>query len=78
MIRIRLEEGYYEQLAAEYEIYTERPSGKQVKYLEEIVSGVHQHEEELNAIEQRAAQSEEPSGAWDKLAALKAQMEKED
>ena len=35
-------------------------------------------EEELNAIEQRAAQSEEPSGAWDKLAALKAQMEKED
>ena len=50
VIRIRLEEGYYEQLAAEYEIYTERPTGKQVKYLEEIVSGVHQHEEELSAI----------------------------
>ena len=24
-VRLRLEEGYYEQLAAEYEIYTERP-----------------------------------------------------
>lgn len=35
-------------------------------------------EEELNVIEQRAAQSEEPSGEWEKLAALKAQMEKED
>ena len=28
VVRLRLEEGYYEQLAAEYEIYTERPSGK--------------------------------------------------
>ena len=50
VIRLRLEEGYYEQLAAEYEIYTERPTGKQVKYLEKIVAGVHAHEEELNAI----------------------------
>ena len=25
-VRLRLEEGYYEQLAAEYEIYTERPT----------------------------------------------------
>ena len=50
VVRLRLEEGYYEQLAAEYEIYTERPTGKQVKYLEDIVAGVHAHEEELNAI----------------------------
>lgn len=50
VIRLRLEEGYYEQLAAEYEIYTERPNAKQVKYLEQLVAGVHQHEEELNAI----------------------------
>ena len=50
VIRLRLEEGYYENLAAEYEIYTERPTGKQVKYLEDIVAGVHAHEEELNAI----------------------------
>ena len=49
-VRLRLEEGYYEQLAAEYEIYTERPTAQQVKYLEAIVSGVHAHEEELNAI----------------------------
>ena len=50
VVRLRLEEGYYEQLAAEYEIYTERPSGKQVKYLESIVAGVHAHEELLNTI----------------------------
>ena len=50
VVRLRLGEGYYEQLAAEYEIYTERPNDKQVKYLEEIVAGVQAHEEELNAI----------------------------
>ena len=50
VVRLRLEEGYYENLAAEYEIYTERPNAKQIKYLEQIVAGVHQHEEELNAI----------------------------
>ena len=50
VIRLRLEEGYYENLAAEYEIYTERPTGKQVKYLERIVSGVYEHHDELNEI----------------------------
>lgn len=50
VVRQRLEEGYYANLAAEYEIYTERPTGKQVKYLEDIVAGVNTHEEELNAI----------------------------
>ena len=50
VVRIRLEEGYYEQLAAEYEIYTERPTDKQIQYLEKIVTGVHEHAEELNEI----------------------------
>ena len=50
VVRLRLEEGYYEQLAAEYEIYTERPTEKQVKYLEDLVAGVHAHEELLNTI----------------------------
>ena len=50
VIRLRLEEGYYENLAAEYEIYTERPTNKQVKYLESIVSGVYEHHDELNEI----------------------------
>ena len=50
VVRLRLEEGYYEQLAAEYEIYSERPTGKQIKYLENIVAGVHAHEELLNTI----------------------------
>lgn len=35
-------------------------------------------EEELEAIEQRALKSEEPSDEWEKLAALKAQMEQKD
>ena len=50
VVRLRLEEGYYEQLAAEYEIYTERPTDKQVKYLENIVAGVVEHQDELNEI----------------------------
>ena len=50
VVRMRLEEGYYEQLAAEYEIYTERPTEKQVKYLENIVAGVVEHQDELNEI----------------------------
>ena len=50
VVRMRLEEGYYEQLAAEYEIYTERPTDKQVKYLENIVAGVVEHQDELNEI----------------------------
>ena len=50
VVRMRLEEGYYEQLAAEYESYTERPTNKQVKYLENIVSGVVEHQDELNEI----------------------------
>ena len=50
VVRMRLEEGYYEQLSAEYEIYTERPTEKQVKYLENIVAGVVEHQNELNEI----------------------------
>lgn len=50
LVRQRLEEGYYEQLSQEYEIYTERPSGRQVQYLETVVAGVAEHEEELNGI----------------------------
>ena len=50
VVRLRLEDGYYEQLAAEYEIYTERPNTKQVKYLENIVAGVVEHQDELNEI----------------------------
>lgn len=50
VVRQRLEEGYYENLSQEYEIYTERPTGRQVRYLDSVVSGVAAHEEELNAI----------------------------
>ncbi len=46
----RLKENYYEALAAENEIYTERPTGKQAKYLDTVVSGVAEKMEELNEI----------------------------
>ncbi len=46
----RLEQDYYAALAEENEIYTERPTGKQVRYLDGVVAGVAEHEAELNAI----------------------------
>ncbi len=48
VIERRLEEGYYETLAQELEIYSERPTGRQVKYLSAVVSGVAGMEEQLN------------------------------
>ncbi len=50
VLKQRLEEEYYEALAQESEIYTERPTPKQEKYLNSVVSGVAEHLEELNEI----------------------------
>ncbi len=50
VVQQRLEETYYEDLAAENEIYTERPTGKQAKYLDAVVAGVAEKQEELNAV----------------------------
>ena len=46
----RLDEAYYAKLAAEHEIYTEMPSGKQVRYLNAVLSGVRDEEDQLNEI----------------------------
>lgn len=50
VVKARLEEEYYSKLAEENDIYEERPSRKQVSYIDGIVSGVSSHMEELNEI----------------------------
>lgn len=45
----RLEKEYYAKLAEENQIYTERPSRAQVAYLDNVVAGVANREEDLNS-----------------------------
>ena len=49
-IENRMERGYYDDLAAENEIYSERPSRKQMTYIRACVEGVSERTEELDAI----------------------------
>ena len=50
VVKTRLEEEYYKNLAEENEIYAERPSRKQVGYIDNVVAGVSSHGEELNEV----------------------------
>lgn len=50
VVSTRLDKAYYAQLAQENEVYTERPSRGQLKYIDSVVAGVANREEELNAI----------------------------
>lgn len=50
VVKARLEEEYYNDLADENELYAERPSRKQVGYIDTVVSGVSDHFDELNEI----------------------------
>jgi N utilization substance protein B len=49
VVTTRLQKEYYEKLAAENEVYSDRPSSKQLRYIDTVVSGVANREEELNA-----------------------------
>ena len=49
VVSTRLNRDYYKLLAEDNEVYTERPSRAQVAYLDKVVSGVSNREEELNA-----------------------------
>ena len=53
VVSTRLDKDYYPQLSAENEIYTERPSKAQVRYLDTVVSGVANRQDELNSIIQK-------------------------
>ena len=53
VVTTRLEKDYYKQLSAENEIYAERPSRPQIAYLDNVVTGVANREEELNGFIQK-------------------------
>lgn len=48
IISMRLNKDYYALLAEENDVYTQLPSGKQVAYLESVVSGVSNRLDQLN------------------------------
>lgn len=49
VVKTRLEKEYYGMLASENQVYEERPSRVQMSYIDNVVSGVANREEELNA-----------------------------
>ena len=49
VVSIRLQKEYYAKLAAENEVYTDRPSRAQLNYIDTVVAGVANREEDLNA-----------------------------
>ena len=53
VVATRLEKEYYTQLSNENQVYTERPTGAQLAYLDQVVSGVANRSEELNALIQK-------------------------
>ena len=44
----RLDKEYYEKLAAENDVYSDRPSRAQLRYIDSVVAGVANREEDLN------------------------------
>ena len=53
VVSTRLQKEYYASLSAENEVYTERPIKAQVNYLDIVVSGVANREDDLNATIQK-------------------------
>ncbi len=49
VVSTRLQKEYYAQLSDENDVYAERPSRAQLAYIDSVVSGVANREEELNA-----------------------------
>ena len=49
VVSTRLDKDYYVKLAGENEVYSERPSRAQLRYIDTVVAGVANREEELNA-----------------------------
>ncbi len=48
VVSVRLDKEYYAQLSAENDVYTDRPSRAQLRYIDSVVAGVANREEELN------------------------------
>ena len=49
VVSTRLDKDYYQLLSAENDVYIERPSRAQMRYIDTVVAGVANREEELNA-----------------------------
>ena len=49
VISIRLDKDYYKKLSAENEVYEDRPSRAQLMYIDGVVSGVANRQEDLDA-----------------------------
>ena len=59
VIATRLNKEYYPKLADENQVYSERPSRAQIAYIDQVVSGVANREDELNT------QIQKHSTGWD-------------
>lgn len=53
VVSTRLDQEYYPHLSTENEIYADRPSKAQLRYIDSVVSGVANREEELNTYIQK-------------------------
>lgn len=53
IVATRLNREYYEKLRSENDVYAERPSRAQMAYIDQVVSGVANRTEELNALIQK-------------------------
>lgn len=53
VVATRLEKSYYAQLSEENQVYTDRPTRAQLAYLDQVVSGVANRSDELNALIQK-------------------------
>ena len=53
VVSVRLDKEYYEKLGEENEVYSERPSRAQLRYIDNVVAGVANREEDLNAVIQK-------------------------
>ena len=49
VVSTRLDKAYYEKLSDENDVYSDRPSRAQLRYIDTVVTGVANREEELNA-----------------------------
>jgi N utilization substance protein B len=55
VVAVRLANEYYAKLSQENEVYSERPTGKQIAYLDKVVSGGANRADDLNAEIQKYA-----------------------
>ena len=50
VVSVRLDKEYYEKLAGENEVYAQRPDRFQLRYIDTVVAGVANREDELNDV----------------------------